>query len=201
MYFLAFQWNSLEVAKLLVSSLTPILVIAIGLIINRNLKRLEFLQWKNQRVIEKRLSVFDELAPSLNDLLCYFTYVGCWKELKPVEVVKLKRQIDRIVHVNAPLFSPDLVSNYNNFINQCYSTYSGWGQDAKLRTLSQRRREATGANWDDNWNQCFSDINDCSDPATVKSSYIALMTCLSKELGVGLNEGNITSGNIPANLK
>ncbi len=201
MSFLASDWNSLEVAKLLVSSLTPILVIAIGLGINRSLKRLEQIQWKNQKVIEKRLSVFEELAPYLNDLLCYFTFVGCWKDLTPVEVVKLKRRIDRTVHVNAPLFSTEFLDRYYDFINLCYGTYSGWGQDAKLRTLADRRRESAGTTWNEKWTDCFAEVNDCSDPRIVKSSYIALMTCFSKELGVGLDQSHIPSGGIPENLQ
>ncbi|HEY0348815.1 MAG TPA: hypothetical protein VGC60_11755 [Pyrinomonadaceae bacterium] len=66
-------WNSLEIVKLLVSGLTPIVVLIIGIWISRSLKRLEFLQWTNQKITEKRIAVFEELAPLLNDLLCYFT--------------------------------------------------------------------------------------------------------------------------------
>ena len=56
-------WNSLEVAKLLVSALTPLAVLTFGFWINRRLKRVEHLQWASQKVIEKRLVVFDQVAP------------------------------------------------------------------------------------------------------------------------------------------
>ena len=175
------------------SILTPLLVLVIGLGVNRSLKRLEHRQWTSHKVIEKRLAIFDELAPSLNDLLCYFTFVGCWKDLTPVEVVKIKRRIDRIVHVNAPLFSRDFKITYDIFVDYCYGTYTGWGQDAKLRTTSLRRRQSAGEGWDKKWDDCFSEnVEACPDPETVKSAYLALMTQFSLELGVGLDE-NLTS--------
>src|SRR6266851_310090 len=107
-------WNSLEVAKLGVSTLTSVVVVLIGLVISRRLKRLEYLQWTNQKVTEKRIAVFDELAPQLNDLYCYFTFLGGWKDLTPVEVVGRKRKMDRMVYVNAPLFSKEFVDPMRN---------------------------------------------------------------------------------------
>jgi hypothetical protein len=194
-------WNSLEIVKLLVSGLTPIVVLIIGIWISRSLKRLEFLQWTNQKITEKRIAVFEELAPLLNDLLCYFTFVGCWKDLSPPEVVKRKRLMDRIVNVNAPLFSKEFINAYNDFINLCYATYSGWGKDAKLRTAWQRRKEAAGGSWETTWSDCFANQPDCSDPKAVRSSYATLMSCFSRELGVGLMADHEPSGRIPANIR
>jgi hypothetical protein len=194
-------WNTLEIAKLIVSALTPLIVLTIGLWISRSLKRLEYHQWTNQKLTEKRIEVFEKLAPLLNDVLCYFTFVGCWKELKPPEVVQRKRSMDRIVHVNAPLFSEEFVRRYDEFITACYGTYSGWGQDAKLRTLSDRRRSAAGGSWDAAWDTCFADKNSCSNPKVVKSTYGLLMSCFSEELGVGLKSDHVPSGRIPGNIK
>ena len=194
-------WNSLEIAKLIISALTPVMVVLIGLWISRSLKRLEYLQWTNQKITEKRIAVFEELAPLLNDLLCYFTFVGCWKELSPPEVVERKRKMDRIVHVNAPLFSEEFVTRYNDFINDCYRTYSGWGRDAQLRTLSDRRRKAAGDSWNTQWDVYFTDKHSCSSPQEVKSQYQLLMSCFSKELGVGFRSEQIPSGRIPTNIK
>src|SRR6266566_843777 len=105
----------------------------------------------------KANSSFRRIGATLNDLLCYFTFVGCWKELSPPEVVKRKRLMDRIVNVNAPLFSKDFVNKYHEFIGNCYGTYSGWGQDAKLRTLWERRKAAAGGSWPNAWDGCFTD--------------------------------------------
>jgi hypothetical protein len=194
-------WNTLEIAKLLVSALTPVLVIAIGLLLNRSLKRLEYLQWTNQKVTERRMAVFDQLAPLLNDLLCYFTFVGCWKDLTAPDVIERKRRMDRIVHVNAPLFSKEFSNRYLDFIGECYGTYSGWGKDAKLRTLTKRRREAFGSTWKVEWDECFANENNCSDPKMVRSKYESLMSCFALELGVGLRGDYVLSGRLPQNIK
>jgi len=197
----AATWNSLEIAKLIVAALTPLLVAAIGLWINHRLKGIEYLQWTNQKLTEKRITVFEQLAPLLNDLLCYFTFVGCWKDLTPPDMVGRKRDMDRIVHVNAPLFSREFVNRYNDFINSCYQTYTGWGRDAKLRTPSERRKSAAGGEWKSVWQECFTDEDGVVDPKTIRGAYQRLMTCFSAELGVGLNSDHVPSGRIPANIK
>ncbi len=194
-------WNGLEIAKLVVAAIPPVIVLIIGIWISRSLKRLEHLQWTNQKITEKRIAIFEELAPLLNDLLCYFTFVGCWKDLTPPVVVQRKRLMDRIVHVNAPLFSKEFVQIYNDFINACYGTYSGWGQDAKLRTLSERRKAASGESWDSGWDACFAEKHNCADPKVVKSAYVLLMSRFSEELGVGLNSDHVPSGRVPANIR
>ena len=76
----------------------PIVVILLGFWVNQKTKRLEHLQWRSQKLVEKRLAVYDDLAPDLNDFLCYFTFVGLWKELRPPDVVALKRKVDRKIH-------------------------------------------------------------------------------------------------------
>jgi hypothetical protein len=189
----------MEIAKLIISAVTPLIVLVIGLAISRSLKRLEYRQWTNQKITEKRIAVFEELAPLLNDLLCYFTFVGCWKELSPLEVVQRKRLMDRIIHVNAPLFSKEFVNLYTDFIDVCYMAYTGWGEDAKLRTMVGRRKERTV--WNTAWDSCFVDINDCSDPKLVRAKYTSLMSGFAEELGVGLNLDYIPSGRIPSNIK
>jgi len=194
-------WNTLEIAKLLVSALTSFVVVIVGLAISRSLKRLEYLQWTNQKVTEKRIAVFDELAPLLNDLLCYFTFVGCWKDLSPPDVIERKRRLDRIIHINGPLFSKEFSNRYHEFIEECYKTYSGWGKDAELRTLSQRRKAAVGSAWQPAWDALFSAENECSDPQVLKSKYQSLMSCFSEELGVGLRSEQISSGRLPRNIK
>jgi hypothetical protein len=82
-------WNSLEVVKLLVAALTPIVVGVGGYWINRRLKSLEAAQWSQQKIVERRIQAYDELAPSVNRLFCFFAYLGSWKETKPSEVISL----------------------------------------------------------------------------------------------------------------
>ena len=102
-------WTSLEVAKLVAGLITPAVLAGFGIYIHRVTKRFEHLQWRSQKLIESRLKVYDDLAPQLNDLLCYFTYVGCWKELGPPAVVNLSAPSTR-KHSSLHLYFPGLFS-------------------------------------------------------------------------------------------
>jgi hypothetical protein len=118
-------WNSLEVAKLITGVLTPIVLAVFGIYIHRVSKRFEHLQWRSQKLIEKRLAVYDDFAPQLNDLLCYFTYVGVRKEMRPPAVLSLKREIDKKAHLAAPLFSESFYKACKKFQDLCFETYTG----------------------------------------------------------------------------
>jgi hypothetical protein len=194
-------WNSLEIAKLLVAGLTPVLIAIVGLYLNRRLKRFEHMQWRNQKLIEKRLAIYDDLAPLLNDLLCYFTYVGNWKEIKPNEIVQLKRTIDKKFYVAAPLFSTVFFSETMTFINLCFKPYQGWGHNAKLMTAFERRKEAFGNSWDVSWEDLFTSDNQTTDPSKIKESYLKIMNVFSED--IGLNQANKLdkTGRIPSNIK
>ncbi|MEK6238604.1 MAG: hypothetical protein N2C14_28120, partial [Planctomycetales bacterium] len=153
--------------------------------------------WANQKVIEKRLAVFDDFAPLLNDVVCYFTYVGGWKELTPPEVVKLKRRLDRIAYVNAPLFPRGFLAHYNTFMNECYATYSGWGQSARLRTLTGRRREAEDESWNPAWDDCFTEEDKASEPDAVRKAYGEFMSYLADVLGIHAQSDYLGTGRVP----
>jgi hypothetical protein len=61
-------WNSLEIAKLCVGLLTPFVITTFGIYTHRVTKRFEQSQWRNQELIEKRLSN-ESIAPDFNGLL------------------------------------------------------------------------------------------------------------------------------------
>jgi hypothetical protein len=192
-------WNSLEITKLIVQGLTPLLIVLLGILVNRAIKRFEHRQWRNQKLIEKRLEIYDDMAPVLNDLLCYFTFVGCWKDLSPAEVVKLKRTLDKKIYLAAPLFSPRFFSACMELMNQCYETYSGWGKDAKLKTKFERRKGAAGTGWQATWEKMYS--TQPSDPATIRKAYQELMKCFSEEIGFVTEQDHLSLGRLPANIK
>ncbi len=197
------MWSSLEIVKLLVQALIPVVVVIVGYLINRNLKRIEAIQWTNQKVTEKRLEVFEKMAPQLNDLLCYFRYIGCWKELSPSQVVACKRELDRTAYIYQALFSEQFLDKYNQFINKCYKMYSGWGEDPKLLTLTTRRRNAAGDSWEDGWEDYFAAPSEVSDTSAkeVEKAYRELMSWFSNELGAGFHLSDIRSGRNPSNIR
>jgi hypothetical protein len=192
-------WNSLEIAKLAAGLLTPTALALFGVYIHRLTKRFEHLQWRSQKLIETRLKIYDELAPQLNDLLCYFTYVGCWKDLNPPEVAALKRTIDKKIFLAAPLFSESFFSACMEFQNLCFETYSGWGRDALLRAQFERRKQARPNDWKAEWNECFS--ASASDPKAIRTAYKRVMEAFAVDIGVHPSFVVPPSGRVPGNIK
>jgi len=174
-------WNSLVITQLAVSALTPVIIMALGVYIHRVTKHFEHKQWQSQKLIEKRIQIYDELAPLFNNLLCYYTYVGYWKEPAPEDIVKLKRTIDKKVHLAQPLFSSDFFTICNKMQDLCYETHNGWGEDATLKTAFDRRRDAAGANWREACEHCFSKT--ISNIADIKDTYRQLMEVFAKNIG------------------
>ncbi|MGA3954316.1 hypothetical protein ACI2UN_24560 [Ralstonia nicotianae] len=186
-------------AKLVSGLITPAMLAIFGIYIHRVTKRFEHLQWRAQKLIEKRLSVYDDLAPSFNDLLCYFTYVGSWKDLDPPSIVSLKRVMDKKIHLAAPLFSPEFFVACSKFQGLCFQTYSGWGRDPLLRTNYERRRDACRGGWKVEWSDCFSSIQ--SDPKEISAAYLELMTVFASDIGVHQSFKVPQSGHIPSNIR
>lgn len=176
------DWTWLEVVKLASGLFIPLTVAGVGIYIHRITKQFEHVLWRSQKLIEKRIQVYDDLMPIFNDLLCYFSYVGNWKEIDPPEVIGLKRIVDKKIHVSAPLFGPEFYLACMDFQNTCFSSINGWGLNAQLRTHFHRRRDARPEDWNEDWEKCFSDRR--SEPAVVRAAYARLVAVFSSELGV-----------------
>jgi len=192
-------WNWLEVAKLIAGFLTPVALGVFGIYVHRVTKRFEHLQWRSQKLVEKRLAVYDELAPHFNDLLCYFTYVGTWRDLDPPKIVELKRIMDKKIYLAAPLFSAEFFSVCMAFQAVCYETYNGWGRDASLRTQSQRRREARQADWKTEWDAYFA--SSIANPVEEHHAYKAVMEVFAQDIGVHASFVVPTTGMVPINIR
>lgn len=182
------EFTALEITKLMAGALTPISVAILGLFLGRAAKRFEARQWANQKVVEKRIAVYDLVAPQLNDLYCYLCRVGNWKELSPADIILTKRKTDRTVYVYRPLFSPLLFETYQAFVGCCFATWSGEGHDARILTDVEKHKAAAllaGKPWDALWSNKF-DSSKAVPIARTQAAYDALMMRFSKELGVGL---------------
>lgn len=182
-------WNSLEIAKLSISLLTPLILLVVSIWVARLTERFRSMMWSNQKVIEKRIEIYDKMAPLLNNLYCYYLKIGSWKESTPPQIVQMKRELDRTLHIYAALFSENFIKCYFSFINICFETYVGSGKDAKLRTsiddIMGNRKDVT-KHWDDNWDTMFSEKNEVSDSKKVENTYWGLMQCFAGELGIGV---------------
>jgi hypothetical protein len=197
-------WTSLEIAKFAVAAATPIIVLIAGLWFNWKLKSIEEAQWSHQKIIERRIEAYDEIATPANELFCFFSYVGGWKELTPAGAVQIKRTLDQKVHVNAPLFEPKFLALYDDLMGVFFATFIEWGVDAKLKTHTERRRKVWGAGWDPEWDKCFVDPDkeEISTPDEVKLPYGRFMAYMAEAIGVPkVDEHLLGSGQTPANFE
>ncbi len=130
---MASAWNSLQYATLAVDALTPLTVAGLGYFVARTSRRLEQVQWANQTVVTRRLEIFSEIAPALNKLLCFATFVGRWKEIEPQHAIDLKRRLDETMYANRVLFSDELLAAYHEFMSAQFAMYATTDADAHLR--------------------------------------------------------------------
>ena len=190
------DWSSLEIVKLIIGLLTPAGLLFVGVWMDRRIKEFEHRQWSNQKVIEKRLEVYEKITPELNELMCYFLRIGNWKQHAPPDMIDHKRDIDKIAYIYAPLFSPEFLEKYNGFTSVCFAMFRGAGKDAQLRTECEIYREAyvgdeEGNSWQPEWDECFTGAEEKSDDADIRKAYGDLVRLIAQELGVGL-ESNMT---------
>ena len=71
-------------------------------------------------------------------------------------------------------------------MESCYSTFAGWGKDAQLRTRLEKRKEARGEQWRSEWDVCFCDCEQATDPADVRRAYTEFMSYFAESLGIGV---------------
>jgi hypothetical protein len=63
-------WTSLEIAKFIVSLATPVIAGIIALMVANFGLHLERQKVINQELIKKRIGIYDEVGPKLNDIYC-----------------------------------------------------------------------------------------------------------------------------------
>ena len=137
----------------------------------------------NQELIRKRIAIYDQMAPMLNDLFCFFRSVGAWNNLTPPVMIDHKRALDRIVHVYGPLFSRKLTARYDRFIDLAFATYQGFGEPPRLKASLVRIREEWGESWQAGWDARFVETPEQSSPYEFGQAYYALMNQFAVEIG------------------
>jgi hypothetical protein len=177
-------WNSLEIAKLLISIITPIIVTYIAFKFSKIASNLSNKNWTNQKIIEKRIEIYDLIVPKLNDLLCFYCYIGNWKEITPEKVIDIKRELDKKINIYSPLFSVELITSYQKFINLCFETFTGWGNDAKIKSKYGWRKDSLGKNWNKNWDNRFSEEKQVCEPKIIRESYFEIMEVLKNNMEI-----------------
>ena len=173
-------WGNLLIAVLVLAVLTAVIVAVLAFRFSRIIKGMKKKQWSNQKLVEKRMEVFGRMAPKLNDIYCFFCYVGNWTGLTPPDIVRLKRDLDRDMNIYAKLFSEELSEKYRSFMLLCFVSKSGWEHDEKIKSSYDLRQEKC-AEWDEEWKQYF-DTNNVVEGTRIKERYDELTDSFKEDL-------------------
>lgn len=145
-------WNSLEVAKVIASFTTPILVLVLGIFINNSIK-------DSERSTSFRSKIYETIGKDLNDIYSYLTFVGSWKEITPPEIIAKKRAMDKAMYTYRPFFSEELFSTYEKFMSEAFAPYGAAGKDARIRSgikTDDGDRTIHSVEWKPEWEERFT---------------------------------------------
>ena len=165
-------------AKLGVDLLGPLIAAVFGIWVLRLTKRIEQNQWRNQKLIEKRILIWDQVGPVVNDIYCYCKRIGSWKEMTPIDVITRKRTAGKVVHLSRPYFSNKFFRSYIDFTTSSFAMFQGHGADAKIRTSLWEHRNARH-DWESNWDELFKDE---FDEDALDSAYEEMLRQVQDEL-------------------
>jgi hypothetical protein len=178
-------WNTLEVAKLLV---TPIVVALLGFVVqgelaaqSRATQELLANQTRNwqqhEKLVEHRINAYESISFQLNRIYCFIEDVGPWKQDDPKKIIEYKRHIDGIMHEKRALWSPETFQTYLEYMNDhAFKTFTGVGEDAKIRTdLGQK---VTLSKYDKSWETMIETPKD----SRHREAYDRLMKLFAKDL-------------------
>jgi hypothetical protein len=121
----------------------------------------------------------------LNQLLCFGTFVGGWKEIQARQAIALKRQLDETMYANRVLFSEELFEAYRHFMRTLFAMWTSTDADAPLRAPieSQWGSRRNMPWWEDSMTTLFS-TTDPSRTDDIQGAYDQLSEQFRAELYV-----------------
>lgn len=153
-------WNSLEVAKLIVSMATPLTVVLATYWVQRTLAQQHQAAQAQiaeqdrslrarEHLAKQRLTIYSQIGEPLNRIFCFVEDVGTWKEDSPDSIIRSKRLIDQVMFSQQALWSPETFDAYKNYMEGAFETYRGVGKDAAVRTNTFEKERLPG--WKTGW--------------------------------------------------
>jgi len=97
------------------------------------------------------------------------------------QIITKKRCLDKQFHIYTHIFRNDILKRYDAFIHNCFETYTGWGNDAKIKMSLSKRIELP--DWNSEWNQLFIEDKMESEEKFDKS-YFDLLKLIKAELDI-----------------
>lgn len=179
------EWSSLEVVKILVAVLAPLLAgLVIGLFLRAVGTRVENAQWTSRKLIERRLDVYDEMAPKVNELYCFFMLKGDFRDTTPDDAIDLKRDLDKLFHTNRFLFGDEVRTAYASFMDAMFDVNIGVNSVAQPRSSALVQQAERGEAWKPEWAKQFAPPNRASSRAEIQAVNDALLESFAREIEV-----------------
>ena len=177
-------WTSLEITKLLVDVIKTLATLSVTVAIfwfgqqyTQTATAESARSQKLAALTKQRVVIWADVAGHLNDIYCYFTFVGQWKELRPRDMIARKRSLEKTMYSYRPFFSDVFFSKYRAFVDAAFKQYRGWGKDAQLRTAPVRPLDASAGR------DYFTGEDNSGD---IHTAYFELLREAGKELDVDI---------------
>lgn len=180
------------------SAAVPVLVVVLGIYLGRG-------QSRNEELVRVRLEYYKQLAPDLNRLMSYLTFIGTWRDDSPGDIIRLKRTLDSTFFPAAPLFSSDVEGAYKEFIETAFVSFGAWGKDARINSSAYRRRQSWKSTpaWSDEWDTMFAlrDEEDISRESLLEfqSLYDTLLSALVADINIARARPQYTTNRVAIN--
>ena len=173
-------WDNLKIAIIIVAALAPVVIVILAIRSRRIKKHLTSQYQTNQKLVEKRIEVYERIGPKFNDILSFFCYTGNWNEMTPMDIMQLKRELDKEIQIHTPVFSEELNEKYNALMQLCFVAFTGWEHNEKIKSLYELRRD-NNPDWKDDW-ATFFDTNNVVEGVLVKERHDNLMAFFKQDI-------------------
>lgn len=182
--------ESIALAGVIVSAAIPIAVAYFGWVISKSVSQIEDSQWHSRKLVEKKLELFDIIAPDLNLTYCFSVWIGYWKEVSPSDMIEAKRRLDKVVNIYRGILGEKFCKSYDEYIHTVFRTFTGRGRDALIKAYISGpdgdRRTDGRYEWIAEMETCF-ETSDVPRKQVVREMYINVMTDLRDSIGLKLS--------------
>jgi hypothetical protein len=141
-------WNSLEISKLVVSAVTSIAILLLGIYVAN-------IEHRASALTDARIKSYDAMKMNLNQIHCYVKDFGTWKESTPETIIKAKRELDTEMFSDQGLWSEDTFAAFKSYEETAFGPFRGSGLDASIKAPIGQK--AGLPNWHQEWKDAFSD--------------------------------------------
>lgn len=137
------EWTRLEIMKLVISTITPLMILFLGIYVTNSERHAEALT-------TARIKSYDTIKDDLNRIDCFVNDVGTWKDETPDKVIGYRRAIEREMYEEKGIWSKKTFDAFIEYMDHAaFHIYGGIGKDAQIRTTSDQKHSITG--WNTEW--------------------------------------------------